>query len=206
MMPNVRRAFDLCYLEGILRPKDVYVEIGAHRARFLAESALLAPDKMYLLYEPSPAAAAYLRKKFEHVVNVHVHQQAVSGDRTSAELFVDDDYHKGIGNTLFPGVLADAKAIAVSVVSLADVLESNQIDRIRLLAINAEQAEYEILRSPPVVLERVDYITCEFHPGKSGVDTLGFIEKHLPQFETLALLRCGEPYNIWLGRSRVCVD
>jgi len=51
-------------------------------------------------------------------------------------------------------------------------------------------------------MDRVDFVTCEFHPGKSGISTLDFIREHLPGWETLKFGRAGEAYNQWLGRRR----
>ena len=205
-MPTIRRYSDLSCFQGILRGGDNYVEIGAHHARFLTCSGLLNPTNVYDLYEPSPAACRYLRQKFADMRHVHVHQEAVANSRGVLAFFVNDELNLGVGNTICAEVLLGARPISVKTVTLGDVFASCGIDRIRLLAINAEQAEYKILMDPDKLLDRVDYITCEFHPSKSGIDTHGYLAAYLRQFETLTLMRQGEQYNIWFGRNRSCTD
>src|SRR5258708_8035233 len=85
---KIFEAWDMLAIEGIMRPGDVYVEIGAHRGRFFRESGVVmlnnnGPACHYHLYEPSTDA----RKELEEVADaarrmmsccpVHIYPEAI---------------------------------------------------------------------------------------------------------------------------------
>lgn len=188
-------AYDMFSVEDVMREDDLYVEIGAHRGRFLTESKLLRAACRYRLYEPNPRERTLLDALF-HGYDVVVYPEAVWGKPGSFAYFVDD--HEGQGNTLVSGVHEARAPYRVPAITLAQVVDRH--GPIRFLAVNAEQAEYEILRSP--AMARVDYVTVEFHPGKSGIDTKAILREVLPTFETLCFGREGDAYNQWVGRRK----
>ena len=196
---KIKRAHDLCYPEGVLRGGDVYLEIGACKGKFLEQSKLFNRHNTYHLCEPLPDMAAKLRAKFRRKENAHVHELAVSNDNGNQAFWRTANT---VGSTLFGG---DGEPLDVQTITLSRAIQwwgSGPEHSIRLLAINAECAEYHILPGCPE-LAAVDWITVEFHPGKSQIDTRCFIERYLDfRFETAAFLRDGDPYNIWLGRNR----
>jgi len=190
---RVIRAYDLCYPEGVLRGDDVYVEIGACRGKFLLKSELLNDLNTYHLIEPQKDLCASLHNRFPQP-HVRIHNLAI-------------DDRDGVGNF---AVVKDApesssfyqngKDQTIETQTLETWMDRENIDHIRFLAMNCEQSEYDIIRHSGLV--DVDFVAIEFHPGKSGIDTAGFLKYRLPNFETLAMFRQGEPYNVWLGKNR----
>ena len=194
---RIFEAYDMLSIEGVMRPGDVYMEIGAHKGRFLEASGLLRTDCRYVLFEPNFLVS-------QDIVTSLI-ARGFPVTLTGAAIWSDmayKDYHadssEGQGNTLVAGV--HPCICTVQAITLEQALDRDNIARVRFLAINAEQAEYEILKSP--AMDRVDYVTVEFHPGKSGIDTKAFVAEHLPQFETLKFGREGDAYNQWLAKNK----
>ena len=197
---KITRAYDLAYPEGVLRGGDVYVEIGCHKGRFLEESGLFNPTNTYHLVEPQPSFIKALGKRYRHNSNVNLHPVAIATQDGEAELWIVPG---GCGSSLHYKERAEG-SVAVRTITLAMLM--SWTGGARFLAVNAEGAEYSILHDR-AALERVDYMAVEFHPGYSGFDTRKFVEANLAaQFETLAFLRDGDPYNIWVGRAHNATD
>jgi len=194
---KTKRAHDLAYPVGVLRGGDVYMEIGAHEGKFLDKSKLLNAKNIYHLFEPLPEMARKLREKYRRHESVHVHELAVGPDNGKQAFYRTSSL---VGSTMF----GDGDEMEVQTITLARALEwygNGPEHRVRFLAINAECAEYHFL--PGVDLRSVDYITIEFHPGKSKIDTKCWIERYLDhRFETIGFWRDGQPYNVWLGKNR----
>lgn len=190
---KIFEAYDMFSIADVMRTGDVYMEIGAHKGRFLENSGLLRDDCKYLLYEPGPVKAE-LGQKYVARKNVIVLPEAIWS--TEGEQPYHTDTSEGQGNTLASGV--HTLGGCVRTITLEQAFLRHGIDTLRFLAINAEQAEYEILKSP--AMARVDFVTVEFHPGKSGINTREFVREHLPRFETLKFGREGDAYNMWLAR------
>jgi hypothetical protein len=199
---KIFEAYDMLTIEHLVRPGDVYVEIGAHRGQFFRQSGvlILQGGGTYHLYEPGPVraeleetAAAAMRGRLG---DVKVWPEAVwfHGDGMP--------YYAAGGEGQGNGLVAPGGEIPmidiVPTVTLETVV-ARAAGRVRFLAMNAEQAEYAILRSRSMAY--IEYATVEFHPGKSGIDTKQFIRQYLPDWETLQFGREGEAYNQWLGRN-----
>lgn len=204
---SIFEAYDMFAVADVMRPGDVYLEIGAHRGQFFKASGLLRHGCRYFFYEPGDVRDELVKslRQIADEVNagqplgtetiLDVYHEAIWSSAGSMTYHVDAS--EGQGNTLAIGVHTPNRE--VKVMTLEQVLWRHNIERVRFLAMNAEQAEYEILRSP--AMDRVDFVTVEFHPGKSRIDTRAFVREHLPQFETLKFGREGDAYNQWLGRN-----
>ena len=196
---KIFEAYDMFSIEHVMHPNDVYFEIGAHRGKFLKASKLFRSGCRYFFYEPGDIRnelESFLKKYRIPGAQVTICSEAIWSSEGEFDYYAD--VKEGQGNTLVEGVHPKNKK--VKAITFERALARYEINRVRFLAINAEQAEYEILKSS--AMDRVDFVTCEFHPGKSGISTLDFIREHLPGWETLKFGRAGEAYNQWLGRRR----
>jgi hypothetical protein len=192
---NFRRCHDLYCIPGILRPGDVYLEIGAFRGNFFAESGYLLeqPEATFHLYEPMRLAVELLRQRFPP--EVEIHDEAV-WVREPVD-FIWHDADQGQGNTLCMGIFQKSGQRVKT--ALPSTVMQRVGGKVRFLAMNAECAEYPILSDPAI--RGVEFATVEFHPGKTGIDTVEFLRKNLAGWETMAFDRAGEPYNVWLGHN-----
>lgn len=77
------------FLRRFLKPGMLFVDVGAHFGEYsVLASSLVGPTGAVHSFEPSPSVYAYLRRNIDknHLLNVYIHQEAIS-DRRSNVLF-----------------------------------------------------------------------------------------------------------------------
>ncbi len=213
-MEEVNRFFDHLFIPHTLRPGDLFVELGAHQGRALEASRLVdvVSTAFFVLVEPTLDSQQVLRDKFPQP-NVVVDPRCVVGDdRTTVDFFVETEDRRerrghGNGNSLTEAFTPQAVKISVPSVSLRELLDHYKarfgVSRVRYLWLNIEGEELQALKTD---LSDVDYISCEFHPGKTGVVTEDFLSSQVKSHKTVQLARQGEPYNIWLGQNQSLIS
>ena len=140
----------------------VVVDIGAHIGAFAASAARAARGVTVLAFEPHPENFALLAGNMARngLTNVRLSQQVVSGMTGRRDLHVSQN---PAGHSLHI-VERGRPPIAVSSVTLADVLTQNELAAVDLLKMDCEGAEYEILEAAaPWALDRVRRIAMEAH-------------------------------------------
>jgi FkbM family methyltransferase len=147
-------------------PGDVVIDIGAHVGLFAIYLAKRHPAISVLAFEPDPVNFNNMLANIaaNRVMNVVPHPLAVTRD---ARPFTLD---RPPGNSAAAcGYLGRrdgfARATAAST-TLDGIFERFAIARCKLLKIDCEGAEYEILTST-AVLDRVDWLSGEFHVSAS---------------------------------------
>ncbi len=147
-------------------PGDVVVDIGAHVGVFAIYLAKRHPDISVLAFEPDPVnfhnmLANLAANRVENVVPNHL---AVTCDARPFTLDRPPDNSGGAGGhyTRREGF---ARATVPSI-TLDGIFERFAITRCKLLKIDCEGAEYEILTGASV-LDRVDWLSGEFHVSES---------------------------------------
>jgi FkbM family methyltransferase len=145
-----------------LSPGDVVVDIGAHIGIFSMFLAIRHPDIIVHAYEPYPdnAKCLDLNLRANHVRNVTVHGCAVTADRRPLEM-VTNPCNSG-GATAHSTTLSSGRVSGIPSVTLEDVFQANHIERCRLLKLDCEGSEHEILLNT-TILDRVDYLAVESH-------------------------------------------
>lgn len=141
---------------------DVVLDIGAHVGIVSIYLAKRYPMLKIYAFEPVPENFARLERnlKANGVANVTAVNQAISADGRPLTLAVGLSQNSG-GSSAF---LANGHAgVVVDSLTLREVFTQYGIDRVRLLKIDCEGAEHEILRTSTALLERVDYLRGEFH-------------------------------------------
>jgi FkbM family methyltransferase len=145
---------------------DIVVDVGAHVGIFAIYLAKRYPDITILAFEPDPVNFANLLANIaaNGVANVVPHRLAVTCDGRPFSLHRPPDNSAAAG-----GYFARPDGYARSTVdsiTLDDIFERHGIRRCKLLKIDCEGAEYEILPSTSV-LDRVDWLSGEFHVSES---------------------------------------
>ena len=142
---------------------DIVVDIGAHIGLFSIYLAKRWPDITIYAFEPFPTNFRNCMDnlRLNHVENVVLSPMAVANDNRLMSMTVDPQNSGGASAVIRVfepfGVVNDIKSVA-----LDEVFSLRSIERCRLLKIDCEGMEYEILRGA-TVLNRVDYIAGEFH-------------------------------------------
>jgi FkbM family methyltransferase len=144
------------------RPGDIVVDIGAHVGMFAILLAKMYPDIRILAYEPYPPNFACLQSNIErnHIRNVTCHPLAVTHDRRTLRMAAS--VRNTGGASAHAQSLADGVCLDIASVTLQDIFDAHEIENCRLLKVDCEGTEHEILLDTSV-LSRVDFVSCETH-------------------------------------------
>lgn len=140
---------------------DVVVDIGAHVG---IVSIYLAKryGVMVCAYEPVPDNYNRLMRniKANGTERVIAFNEAVTSDGRNLILSGNPTENSG-GISAFTN--PNGHSYAVQSIALATIFQTTTAERIKLLKIDCEGAEYEILQAHPELLDRVDHLRGEFH-------------------------------------------
>ncbi len=139
---------------------DTVVDIGAHIGLFTIFAKSKAKCKIYC-YEPHPQNFQMLIKNIEEnkLEDVFAYPFAVSNSSGIEKLYLNGQ------STLHSMVPSSKKNyINVKSVTLSEIFESNNLNRINFLKMDCEGKEFDIILSTPKnLLKRIDKISLEFH-------------------------------------------
>lgn len=145
-----------------IHPNDIVIDIGAHIGAFSIWAASQATRGTVYAFEPNAENFALLEEniKLNRLSNIKAFPVAVA-DKSGEALLYNSKPHN-MTHSLFESVLTQSTKI--NTISLAEVLETNSIEEVNYLKIDAEGAEYPIILSLPVrLLSRIKKIFIEFH-------------------------------------------
>ncbi len=155
---------DDCYgLDRIdFAPGDVVLDVGAHIGLFAAYVGLRYPDVLVHAFEPFPDNFELLRENVERnrVSNVRIYPFAISGDGRLLKMATNPENSGGA--TCHSLTLTDRPADMIPSATLDAVFDALDIERCKLLKIDCEGSEYEILLATRS-LKKVEYLSGEFH-------------------------------------------
>jgi len=176
--PNVTAAF-----RDRLATKDVCVDVGAHIGYFtLLASKLVGPDGHVYAFEPSPSNydALCANIALNGVTNVSAFQLAVGETAREARLYEGPGTNTGRATLRSSLVDDQAPAVTVEVRPLTSNIAREDLSRIRVVKIDVEGYELEVLRSlaPLVELGEPLAVFVEVTPGwLEDPDATGYIER-----------------------------
>ena len=155
---------DDCY--GLRRidfsPGDIVIDIGAHIGLFAIYTALRFPHVQIHSFEPFPENYELLQQNLERngITNVHTYPQGVSSDGRLLEM-VTNTQNSG-GSTCYSRTLEAGRTSGIPSTTLDHIFDTLEVNKCKLLKIDCEGSEYEILLSTRS-LPKVDYLSGEFH-------------------------------------------
>lgn len=182
------------------KPGDVVLDIGAHVGVVSIYLAKKHPDIYVFAYEPVQANFARLVRNANAngVRNVLAFPLAVTADGRDVQLTGDLSWNSG-------GVSACTRNEGANVfharsTTLPAILREHEIPRVKLLKIDCEGMEYEILYGAEDVLKKTDYLRGEFHTnqrlaneGRSIRGLAAFCVQHVdPKHCRMTACRMGE--------------
>jgi len=156
-------------------PGDVVLDLGAHVGVISIYIASHHPGVTVYAFEPVAANFERLRRNVEvngvedNVVAVNV---AVTGDGRDLALVGNLAENSGGATAFGPPAgqagptakgLSDWGKARVESMTLREILDEYVPGRCKLLKLDVEGAEHEILQADPELLGRVDYLAAEFH-------------------------------------------
>lgn len=160
---------DLTFLPG-----DVILDIGAHVGVMSIYLSKMWPETRIIAVEPHPANYANLQRNIEanDCRNVTTFHGALAAEHGTLTLHGDHAQNTGGMGVCNIG----GEAITVNSTTLADLVASFDIDRIALLKLDCEGAEYQVIESSSALLGTVDRLIGEFHQGQSTPDAQVLLE------------------------------
>ncbi|MGI8486866.1 MAG: FkbM family methyltransferase [Thermomicrobiales bacterium] len=165
-----------------VQPGWTVVDIGAAIGEFAVYVAASDSRNRVLAFEPFPESVTLLRNnvRLNKLTNVQVFPEAVSGK--PGTIILDASSGEPLKIESRAASTATDGQIAVTAVSLADVLGRTESDRIDLLKLDCEGSEYDILlNAAPGTLQRIDRIVMEYHDTLTEYthrDLVTFLEGH----------------------------
>ena len=157
------------------KPGSVAIDIGAHMGifSFFLAKQVGSSGRVYS-FEPTPLIFDVLREtiKYNHVEHIiDARRWAVAN--TQGEILFNISQHSKISNANSITLFDDDykyKSIMVNVVKLDDLMNDEDIKNISFIKIDAEGAEFEILKGGMELLKKYrPFITLEVHPGTFAI-------------------------------------
>jgi FkbM family methyltransferase len=173
-------------LTSLLKEGDLFLDIGTNEGYFsIIASNLVGDTGCVLSVEPQSRLQEiiFCNMELNQASNMHVFQLALSDDVGTARISLLPDMNTG-GSGLFPATRYKIPTQIVPQTTLGRLLDLLGISRIKLMKIDVEGFEYEvILGSQGVFADGViENIALELHPsildrrGKSADDIVSFLE------------------------------
>ena len=157
---------ELAYLEKVLSPGKVFIDVGANFGVYtLVASKLAGAAGKVIAIEPTAQSFAVLRQNIalNHFANVRAFQVALTQTRGKAWLYHGWD---PVGNSLGMDPLRGDEGEEVQTESLDNLLEENSIDRVDVIKVDVEGAEELVLRGATrTLITNSPVIIFEFNPG-----------------------------------------
>lgn len=148
-------------------PGDIVVDLGAHVGAVSIWLAKKYPFLRIFSYEPIPESFANFEENIKRngVSNITPHNVAVTGDGRDLEMVVwlDDNSAGGTAVYADPDNPAfEGRSRHVPSTTLDQIFTDHGIARCKMLKIDIEGGEYEVLPAA-TVLDRVEHVRGEFH-------------------------------------------
>jgi len=148
---------------------DLIIDIGSATGGEALLLSAINPNIKILCFEPLPENAELLTENLSHnkVKNYAIYQTAVCGKPGWTLIYygaLDSEsgrHHHFIGNSLN---VPQGKKIYVPALTLEEIFRDLKIKSCKMLRMDPEGAEYEILKKTPIeILKKIDWIVGEHH-------------------------------------------
>ncbi|GJM44231.1 MAG: hypothetical protein DHS20C21_10730 [Gemmatimonadota bacterium] len=143
---------------------DTLVDIGGNVGMVAIYAARRHPGIRVLSYEPIRDNHDHFVQNLERngVTNVRLFHRAVTGDGRELEMTVHASNSGGATAQVRDLEMNDHLRSRVGSTTLDEIFREHRLERARLLKIDCEGSEHEVLRAA-TCLDRVDYLSGEFH-------------------------------------------
>lgn len=160
IMREIETAYQLDEID--FQPGDVAIDIGAHVGIVSIYLAKKFPGIQVYAIEPTTENFERLQRnlKANGVKNVLAVNRAVSGDGRDLTISGDPSINTG-GISAF--TTPNGHSQTISSIMLGNFMSNHNLKQLKLLKIDCEGAEYEILESAESFLHQIDHLRGEFH-------------------------------------------
>ncbi len=149
------------------QPCDIILDIGANEGMFSIMMAKLFPFTRIISLEPVQKTFFTMIKNIglNNVTNIHPYNLGVGGRSNKSEIIYCDKVYSGGSSMVVTPNFESQDIVNIEVVAFDDIFDIRkfpEIDRIKLLKMDIEGAEYETLYNS-TCLPRIDNMVAEFH-------------------------------------------
>jgi FkbM family methyltransferase len=147
-----------------IKEKDIVIDIGAHIGYFSIYSSINAKNGKIFAFEPYSKSFEVLKKNLEinEITNVIPQNVGVTKELGTSILYFKKNF--AIGNSIYKNTDLDSK-VEIKTISVHDIIKNNNLQKINVLKLDCEGAEYQILLNlDHQTLEKIDKIVSEMHP------------------------------------------
>ncbi len=183
---------DNCYVRDLTLPQNpVVIDVGGFIGDFSLYAVKRLNARRVIVCEPSPRNWALLLKNianngYEDRIEP-VNKAVTDGGNAMMNIDAPDEYQCMV-SAYYP---SEQPLIAVSGISLGELLRDHAVESVDLLKIDCEGGEYAILESTPAdVLSRIRNIVFEYHQIDGVWAKLESVKQRLRR-EGYALRTCG---------------
>lgn len=142
-LPSVR------FIRRVVKPGDVVVDVGAQIGYITLAMATLAPGKVTVhAFEPEPLNIQRLRNNIalNPGVDVRIVEKAVSDSNGAIRLYLSKDHNAGTHSTISGGTNVSDDYVEIPAVTLDTYVRDQNIAALRLMKIDVEGGEYEVIK------------------------------------------------------------
>ena len=157
-------------MNTVLKEGDQFIIAGAHRGHYASVAASLvgATGKVYA-FEPEPVNFDLLKLKMEPFENTKLFNFGLGNKNCTEKFFINSDNHGGHAfwdvsrNVNNIKTIAEKITITSEIKKLDDVLEDEDLSKLKLILFDMEGFEYHALKGAVNILadSNVPYIICE---------------------------------------------
>lgn len=140
------------------------LDIGANVGVTALYFSRIFPNAAIYAFEPAPDNFALLRQNVANCERIRAFNFALGASDATLALYASDNPVNFGGYSLHPAGSDTSKKVSIPVRSVPAVLKELSLDRIDILKIDTEGAEWDILTAfPEDILRNVKYIAGELH-------------------------------------------
>ncbi len=185
---HIGRYYDLLteqVIQRVLYPGAVGIDVGCHAGSILKLMLKYAPGGRFFAFEPIPGLFAGLERRFRSA-QVKLYQLALSDRKGHSEFnyVISNPGYSGLRKRKYDRPAEEDCSIEVSTDTLDNILKSEELDRVDLIKIDVEGAEYLVLRGAeqtirkyqPVIIFEHGFAGCQAY-GMNPTDIYEFINR-----------------------------
>lgn len=147
------------------RDGDVILDLGACEGTFSIMMAKTFPQTRVIALEPVQRTYDQLLRniKLNSVTNIEPYNFGVGKETARMTMIVGKNDYSGGSSGVITFKPEDHIKVDADLKNLQDVWKDLALDRVRVMKIDIEGMEYDVLYSSGDILKKVDYLTGEFH-------------------------------------------
>jgi len=170
---------DVYYAKKCINNHDIIIDAGANIGAFAAFVKGFAPHIKIVCIEPMPSNIEILRDNLKEKTTCTIINAALMGTSGICTLY-DLGGKSSACHSIYSLGVEDSHEVSVPSITIKEVVENNNLEKIDFLKLDVQGAEYEIiLNTPSFILGMIKYISMEMHSSISNTEkVLGSIPNY----------------------------